>query len=133
LLFSFSLLLFLFFPDPFDNALWENVQYSKHFSVSISCGLIGAGHLLKERDKVNHKRYIQIGEESVLQERFIQIYKEFYTRSPVQKYCSLAVFSLGITVNYGIKKKNYKPSLDNETKRGLYKYGNFILKHDFPS
>lgn len=88
---------------------------------------------LKERDKVNHKRYIQIGEESVLQGRFIQIYKEFYTRSPVQKYCSLAVFSLGITVNYGIKKKNYKPSLDNETKRGLYKYGNFILKHDFPS
>jgi len=28
-----------------------------------------------------------------------------YTRSSVQKYCSLAVFLVGITVNYGIKER----------------------------
>jgi hypothetical protein len=28
-----------------------------------------------------------------------------YTRGSVQKYCSLAVFLLGITVNYGIKQR----------------------------
>jgi hypothetical protein len=45
-------------------------------------------------------------------------------------YCFLAVLLVRITVITALKKGNYKPSLNDETERELYKYGNFIMKHD---
>jgi hypothetical protein len=42
-----------------------------------------------------------------------------YTRISVQKYHSLAVLLVGVTVNYGIKERNCKPSLNEEIKRRL--------------
>jgi hypothetical protein len=46
---------------------------------------------------------LKIGEESILYGVFAQIYEE---------YCSLAVLLVRITVNYCIKERNYKPSLN---------------------
>jgi hypothetical protein len=50
--------------------------------------------------KVNHRRYVKIGEETYSME---DLHRQ--KRISIQKYCFLAVILVGITVNYGIKER----------------------------